>query len=348
MSREVFPDLSGMSMDPLLEMVAEIGQPRWRAGQLFRWIHGRLAVSFGEMSDLPAALRGELEERCILQVPPVAARAEAEDGSVKYVMTLRDGLSVETVLLPAAGRLTACLSTQVGCPLGCRFCRTGAGGYRRGMTAGEISGTLDTMRRESGRRVTNVVFMGMGEPLLDPGTLEEAIRIIADPAGAGVGTRHVTVSTIGIPEGIDRLSRLPGQVGLAFSLHSAIESTRRALMPGASRWDLREIRRALVRYSAACNRPVTIEYCLLAGINDTRAELSALAAFARGLRSKINLIQWNEVEGAGLRRVPDGEAARIASELSAAGLEVTLRRSLGSGVGGACGQLGASLDGAPL
>jgi 23S rRNA (adenine2503-C2)-methyltransferase len=189
--------------------------------------------------------------------------------------------------------------------------------------------------------------MGMGEPFLNTDAVLESLSIITDSRGAGIGTRHVTISTVGIPEGIRRLAGHPGQAGLAISLHSAVQKVREMLVPAARKWSLGEIRKAAERYTVIKKRPVTIEFCLLDGINDTPAEAEALGDFTNGLRCKINLIPFNDIEGSRFRRPPDSRIRTFTALLEEMGREVTVRRSMASRAGGACGQLGASLEGSP-
>ncbi len=336
-------DAGGMTFSGLGEWLGGLGLPPWRTGQIFGWIHRRLSGGFLDMSDLPSALRSSLSDAAYIWSPEPALRADSPDGASKFVFPLRDGLSVESVLLPVPGRITACLSSQVGCRVGCAFCMTGRTGFRRNLSAGEIAGQFNALRRLSGGRVTNVVYMGMGEPLLNVQAVLDSLTIITDPRGAGIGTRHVTVSTVGVPEGMAKLAAHPGQAGLAVSLHSAVQATRDRLIPAARRWGLREVRKAAIGYSSAKNRPVTFEFCLLDGINDSPDEARALGDFTRGVWCKINLIPCNDVEGTGFSRPPERRMKAFLDILTEMGREATVRKSLGSSAGGACGQLGASL-----
>ena len=336
-------DAGGLTFAGMSAWLGGMGLPPWRTGQVFRWIHARLSGGFHEMSDLPAALRSSLSESAHIWRPEPVLSAVSDDGASKFVFPLRDGLAIESVLLPGPGRVTACVSSQVGCPVGCAFCKTGGTGFMRNLSAGEIAGQFNALRRLSQDRVTNVVYMGMGEPLLNVGAVLDSLSIITDPRGAGIGTRHITVSTVGVPEGIAKLASHPGQTGLAISLHSAVQATRERLVPVARQWSLREVRKAATGYSNAKNRPVTFEFCLLDGINDSPEEARALGDFTRGIRCKINLIPCNEVAGTGFSRPPDRRVRAFLDILAGMGRETTVRKSLGSTAGGACGQLGASL-----
>lgn len=335
--------LTGMPLPRLEKMLRQLGFPAYRGRQIFSWLHGKLAVSFDEMTDLPLALREELACSGSMTVPAIREKRTAADGTVKLLFGLADGLVVESVLIPGDDRLTACLSTQVGCPLGCLFCMTGRAGYRRNLGSGEIVAQLESLQRAEESRITNVVFMGMGEPLLNFEALVDAIDVITSRSGAGIGTRHITVSTVGIPEGIRKLEALPGQIGLAVSLHSAVQETRLRMIPAAAKWLLPELREALEHYSKAVNRTVTLEYCLMAGVNDSEAEARALKVFTRGLDCKVNLMAWNTIPGLPWKR-PTEEALRdFSGRIAHNGPPVILRKSRGAEIGGACGQLGASL-----
>jgi 23S rRNA (adenine2503-C2)-methyltransferase len=340
-------DLAGMPRVELESWVAGRGWPGYRAGQIYSWIHRRLSESFQDMTDLPSPMRRTLEEQAAALAMPLLGSATAADGTVKYLLGLPSGGAIESVLIPDPPRLTACLSTQLGCPAGCIFCMTGRSGFGRNLAAGEITGQMNAIRRLAGTRPTNVVMMGMGEPLLNPVALARALEVLTDPSAGGVGSRHVTVSTIGIPDAIADLALLPGQIGLALSLHSAVESTRREMIPASSAWPLREVHRALADYSRAKNRPVTLEYCLIAGLNDSTDQARALCAFTDGLRCKVNLLGYNRVEGLPWKAPPVQAIERFRSGVAALrpSLEITVRRSRGGEVAGACGQLGGGLPG---
>lgn len=341
--------IAGMPFEELEALMAELGQPAYRARQTAAWVHRRGASSFDSMTDLPANLRELLSERAELARPGLRESRRSRDGSVKLLLQLDDGELIEAVAIPDGdGRLTACISVQAGCPCGCVFCMTGRTGYRRNLDSAEMIHQVSAAAAAVGRPVTNVVFMGMGEPLLNLDEVTRALSVITDRRCIGIGSRHVTVSTVGIPPAIDRLSGFGGQVGLALSLHSAVEQTRRRLVPYSRRWSLAEIRESLVRYSCAVNRPVTLEYCLIGGVNDNRAEADALAAFARKLRAKINLIGCNRVQGLPWRSPSLRVMMAFRDWVAESCPVVTLRASRGSDISAVCGQLGAwSMSGPP-
>ncbi len=315
----------------------------FRGDQVFSWLHGKRVRCFEEMTNVSGDARKLLARQERLTLPREAGRAEAVDGTVKLLLQAEDGCPVETVLIPEPDRLTACLSVQVGCRMGCTFCQTGAAGFRRQLGADEIVAQLYALQDLADRRISNVVLMGMGEPLDNTSAVEDALSIITDDMGICIGARKITLSTVGIPCGMERLRKLEEAYGLALSLHSAVQETRERLVPAARRWRLAEVRRALLDYARDKGRRVTLEYCLIGGVNDSREEAEALVRFATGLPCKINLIVYNPVEGLEWQRPSDGAVDAFAEYLYPRCPAVTVRRSRGREVAAACGQLGASL-----
>ncbi|OPL17645.1 MAG: hypothetical protein AVO35_09460 [Candidatus Aegiribacteria sp. MLS_C] len=338
---EARADLTGFTYGELREWVTErMGMRPFRADQVFGWIHRRRTGSFEGMTSISREARSELEERAYLTVLAPSAHLEAGDGTEKYSLDLSDGVTVESVLIPEPPRLTACLSTQAGCRCACIFCQTGRSGFVRDLRASEIVGQLYALQERSGERITNVVLMGMGEPMDNFGPVASALSIISDPRGICIGARKITVSTVGLPGGIEKLIGLGGQYGLALSLHSAVEETRRRLVPISAALPLPELRRDLELYNRAVGRRITLEYCLIEGINDTPDEAEALVRFSQGLQCKINLLLYNPVEGVDLLRPGEDRVRRFMEFLYPRCQAVTLRRSRGVDIAAACGQLG--------
>lgn len=338
---ETRTDLTGFTCGELRAWVTEeMGMRPFRADQVFGWIHRRRTGSFRGMTNISLEARSALEERAYLTVLEVSAHLAADDGTEKCSMALRDGETVESVLIPDPPRLTACLSTQAGCRCACLFCQTGRSGFQRDLSASEIVGQLYALQERSGERITNVVLMGMGEPMDNFGAVASALSIISDPRGICIGARKVTVSTVGLPGGVERLIGLEGQYGLAVSLHSGVEETRRRLVPVSAALPLPELRRDLELYNRAVGRRVTLEYCLIEGINDTREEADALVRFSMGLQCKINLLLFNPVQGVDLRRPGEERVRQFMEYLYPKCQAVTLRRSRGVDIAAACGQLG--------
>lgn len=328
-----------LDADGISALVAQLGEPRFRGTQLVRWIYGRGVQSYSEMSDVPTGLRDTLAGRFALSVPSVLTRQVSKDGTRKYLLELADGVTVETVGLPAGDRLTVCFSTQAGCGMGCSFCATGEGGLIRNLGAGEMVDQLHVVARDFGTRVTNAVAMGQGEPFANYDATLGALRLMNSPDGLGIGSRHLTVSTCGLTSGIRRLTGELEQFTLAVSLHSAVQHTRDRLMPGVSRISLPQLRSALEEYARATGRRPSVEYALIGGVNDTPAELEALIAFCRGLLIHVNLIPVNPVTATGFARPTSHSVAAIAERLAAEHIDVSVRTERGADIDAACGQL---------
>ncbi|MCX7032314.1 MAG: 23S rRNA (adenine(2503)-C(2))-methyltransferase RlmN [Spirochaetes bacterium] len=312
--------------------------PAFRGRQVFRWIH-RGIESFAGMSDLPAALRSSLDSRADILTSRVDSRSESEDGSVKLRIRLHDGAAIEAMSLQdGRGRRTACLSTQAGCGMGCAFCRTGLMGLVRDLAAHEIVEELLHLRRETGD-VGTIVFMGMGEPLLNPGPVAAAVGVFAHSDGPGMSLRRTTISTCGIVEGIRRLAEEGPAVRLAVSLVSAVPGTRAALMPVSRANPLPALREALGFYQERTRRRVTLEVVLIDGVTDRAEDAEALVEWAASLGVMVNLIPWNPVTEIAFRESPPQRVRWFKERLEAARVPVTERLRKGRGVNGACGQL---------
>lgn len=330
-----------LSRQQLQDELLGLGQPKFRAQQVYEWLYGKHAASFDEMTNIPKALREQLSERYELSVPHIAQRAASSDGTEKFILRLDDGALVETVGIPSSNgqRLTVCFSTQVGCSMACSFCATGKQGLTRNLTCGEIVDQVAVVGRAMERRVTNAVAMGQGEPFANFDAVRAALEIMNDPKGLGIAARQITVSTCGILSGIRRFSDIPEQFTLAVSLHAADQQTRDMLMPSLAHQPLGALRQALVSYTGKTNRRVTLEYVMLSGQNDSDAHLEALIAFARGMLCHVNLIPLNPVEGSPLAACDSSVMGRWVRALEKAGIASTIRRSKGSDIAGACGQL---------
>ena len=320
-------------------LLTEMGQPRFRALQIERWLYARSARSFSEMTDLPASLRESLAGRLALPFPHIVQRQESSDGTRKYLLELADGVTVEAVGLPSGGRLTVCFSTQAGCAIGCAFCATGAAGLARDLGPGEMVDQVHLIAGDFGRRVTNAVAMGQGEPFANYDATLGALRFLNAAEDLGIGARHITVSTCGLVAGINRFAHEPEQFTLAVSLHSAVQATRDRLMPGMRGVPLQSLRTTLIGYADSTGRRPSLEYALIDGVNDTEAELAALVAFSRGLLVHVNLIPVNPIAESGFGRSPADRVRAFTSGLGAAGVEVSLRAERGADIDAACGQL---------
>ncbi len=339
MPEDARADIASLDLDALAAALADLDQPAFRRKQVVAWLYGRLAPSFDVMTDLPASLREGLAERYSLVHPEPVDVLHSTDGTRKYLWRLTDGVLVESVGIPAGDRLTVCYSTQAGCAMGCTFCATGRGGFVRNLLPGEMVWQVALVAADFGTRASNAVAMGQGEPFNNYDATLGALRIMNAQEGPGIGARHLTISTCGVVPGIERLAREPEQFTLAVSLHSAVQATRDRLMPGVRRWPLDMLQSTLIDYTQRTGRRPTLEFALIAGENDTSAEVTALVAFARGWMCHVNLIPVNPVAGTGAGRPADTRVAEVAATLTAAGVETTVRTERGTDIEAACGQL---------
>ena len=335
-------DVSADELAALLD-----GQPAYRARQVWDGLHRR-ALRPAEMSDLPLELRAELDELLPAALSEVERRTTDGGGTVKWLFGLHDGRRVETVLMAYPGRVTVCVSTQAGCAMGCAFCATGQAGFDRQLTAGEIvEQVVAAVRAARPRRVSNVVFMGMGEPLANYERTWAAVeRIHGD---VGISARHLTVSTVGLVPGIRRLAAEPLPVNLAVSLHAANDALRDRLVPINRRYPLGELAEACAAYVGATGRRLSIEWAMIDGTNDRPSDMAELARFARPLGAHVNLIPLNATPGYPVRGSPPLRVAGARQELERLGVRTTIRSTRGAEIDAACGQLAArALDAGAL
>ncbi len=348
-------NLLGFDRDGLAGFCADLGEKRFRADQLFRWVHRKGAADFGAMSDLAKSLRNKLEGTAQVAALPVVSEQRSADGTVKWLFDVGAGDAVETVFIPEANRGTLCISSQAGCAVGCRFCSTGHQGFSRNLTTAEIVAQLwyaeHALRRslETGadRVVTNVVMMGMGEPLQNYAALVPALRTMLDDHGYGLSRRRVTVSTSGVVPMIERL-REDCPVALAVSLHASCDALRDDLVPLNRKYPIRELLAACRRYLDAAPRDfITFEYCMLDGVNDSPAQARQLVDLllgADGVACKVNLIPFNPFPASGLLRSPDDRIAAFAQIVVDAGIVTTVRKTRGDDIAAACGQLAGEVQ----
>lgn len=329
----------------LEDLVTSWGYPRFRAKQIHEWVHRHHAASFDTMSNLPKDLRTKLSEFFPLETVKIFDRQISLDGTRKYVVTLADGSLVETVGMPvyrrdgSLDRLSVCVSSQVGCPMACQFCATGREGLTRNLTAAEIIAQVALVQEDFQERVSNVVVMGQGEPFLNYDEVLAALRILNSRDDFNIGARHITLSTCGIIDGIDRLSQEPEQFTLAVSLHSALQKKRDRLMPKVAKQPLSDLKKAVERYTQSTNRRVSFEYLLIKDINDSEEDLRALLDFCDGLLCHVNLLPVNTVEGSPLQAASPATAKHWVETLIHYGVETSFRKSRGADIDGACGQL---------
>lgn len=328
-------------------MMAEMGEPAFRAKQVMEWTFAKRAQSIESMSNLSKGLRQSLESRFVTRTMTISTVTGSEDTTRKFLLKLHDGRFVETVLIPAnpalyggkSDRRTLCVSSQVGCAYDCKFCASGLAGFARNLTAGEIVEQIVQVEAYAGERVDNLVFMGMGEPLANFSNVTKAIEILNAEWGVGIGARHMTVSTSGLAPQIKKLADFPLQIRLAISLHGASDEVRDRIMPVNKKHRLEELFDALQYWRAKRKQHITLEYILIEGVNDALEQARLLAKRARSIDAKVNLIPYNTVEGLPWTRPSEPHQDAFQSVLLNAGVTATLRREKGHDIAAACGQL---------
>jgi 23S rRNA (adenine2503-C2)-methyltransferase len=335
--RENLLDLSPQAAESrLVQFMEGISQPAYRARQIVRHLWTVPVASFAEMTALPKRLREQLDETFQMPRLTVVARQMSRDGTEKFLFKLWDGEAIETVAIPEANRITLCISSQAGCALQCAFCATGAMGFTRNLDPHEIAGQVREMRLlDPPITVTNIVFMGMGEPLMNWKAVDTTLTILNDPNGLGIGARHITISTVGVLPGIVALAARPEQFRLAISIHAPSDDLRRELMPINIKYPLSDV----IQAAATFDRRVTFEYVMLGGVNDQEVHALQLARLAKDCGAFVNLIPLHPGGARGFRATPSDEIARFARELRAQGVEVAIRKSRGMDIAAACGQL---------
>lgn len=351
--REASPDpgfsggveVLGLSISEFSEtcgrLLSALREPGYRSDQIREWVYRRTPSAFEEMTDLPRALRRELSIHWILHPLEQSGSELSADGTRKFIFRRRGGGFIESVAIPDRGRMTHCVSTQEGCPVRCAFCATGRGGFRANLRASEIVDQVIQMR-SLGADPTNVVYMGMGEPLLNYEAVARSLEVLTSPRQVGMGARRITVSTVGIPEGIRELARQFPQVKLAVSLHAATDEVRAKIVPLARKCPISRILDAVREHARITGKQPTFEYVILPGVNDREVDAKTLARLLRGLCSRINLIGFNPFPGAPFEKPALRRVLKFRDWLRKdfAG-SVTVRRSRGEDIRGACGQLSA-------
>jgi 23S rRNA (adenine2503-C2)-methyltransferase len=339
--------LKGLTLQELQDYFISIGEPRFRGEQAFHWMYNRMASDFSEMNNIAKPLREKLDELATIRaLRYVDSERSVNGGTVKFVFSTNDGNIIESVVIPEEKRNTLCVSTQVGCPLDCRFCATGLMGYKKNLHPGEIFDQYLLAGKFSDREITNLVFMGMGEPLLNFKNTVNALRIFSEELTTGISLKKVTVSTSGITPKIIELADMNLKVKLALSLHSCFDEVRSKIMPVNIKYPLKECLNAVKYYAKTTDTRITFEYVMLKGINDSAADIKALARLAGEIPSKINLIPFNslkhmEPSGFAAELEPTGreEILKFADKLRDRNISVFLRETQGSDIAAACGQL---------
>ena len=344
-------DLRGHLLPEFEDIVQSWGEKRYRARQLMLWIYHKRATDFDEMTDISKAFRGKLKGLAYISHLKTLTKVESQlDGTTKYLFELEDGQKIESVLMYDRGRVTCCVSTQVGCAQGCAFCATGASGFVRDLTASEIIGQVMAIEADMSdskwaggphgvKSVTNVVLMGMGEPLANYKESTKAVRLMNVPEGLMIAARKITISTCGLVPQIRQFTREGTQVGLAISLNAATDEIRNKLMPINRRFPIGETLPACKEWALAVNRWLTVEYILMKGINDSLADARQLCRILHGIPSKVNLIVYNAVDGQPFKRPNLEDVKKFRQQLADAHLVATVRVSRGIDISAACGQL---------
>jgi 23S rRNA (adenine2503-C2)-methyltransferase len=334
-------DLAEQERDALEAALAELGYPRFHAGQIFRWIYRRGVTNVEDMTDLPRELRATLASTFHLTTPALVHREKSVDGTQKFALRLSDGRTIESVFIPDTPAMTFCISTQVGCAMACAFCLTGKMGLVRNLTAGEIVGQVRVLVDALAMRDTpfNIVLMGMGEPLHNYDETMKALRILADERGFNLSPKRVTLSTVGLLPALERLASEPIMPNLAISLHAPTDAQRGELVPLNRKYGVAEVIAACKRFPLNKRSRITFEYVLLAGVNDSPQDARRLAKLLAGMRAKVNVIPLNAAAGIPFERPSDEAIDRFAKIVAEHGVTVSVRKSRGRDIRAACGQL---------
>ena len=330
-------DIKSMNMAELRTFLEELGQPPFRAKQIFMWLH-RGARSFDEMTNLPRTLRQKLDECCLITVPkPVRRQVSKLDGTIKYLWELRDGNCIETVLMQYQHGNTVCISCEAGCAMGCAFCASTIGGLVRRLTPSEMLDQVLFTQLDSGRPISNIVLMGIGEPLDNFDAVLRFLELVNHPDGMNIGMRHISLSTCGLPVMIERLAEQNLQLTLSVSLHAPDDRTRSLIMPVNRSIGVDSLLEACRRYFDRTGRRISFEYAMIDGVNDSDWQADLLASRIRGMAGHVNLIPLNEVSGSPLH--PSRRVRPFQKRLEQHGVTVTVRRKLGGDIDASCGQL---------
>ena len=333
-------DIKSLTLPALEGELAGLGLPRFRAGQVYGWLHQKRVSTFAEMTNLPAALRGQLDEKYYINAIQVKKKLVSKlDGTVKYLYELRDGNCVEAVLMHYHHGSSLCISSQVGCRMGCKFCASTLAGYVRDLTASEMLDEVYTAQRDSGSRVDGVVLMGIDEPLDNFDNVMDFLELLSSPQGLNLSLRHVSLSTCGLVDKIYALAQRRLQLTLSISLHAPNDEIRDRSMPINRKYNMERLLAACRDYFAVTGRRISFEYALIAGVNDSPACARQLAERLRGMGAHVNLIPVNEVRETGFKRGSRAQIQGFQRQLQQLGVNATIRRELGADISAACGQL---------
>ncbi|PWL46714.1 MAG: 23S rRNA (adenine(2503)-C(2))-methyltransferase RlmN [Clostridiales bacterium] len=329
-----------MTIEELSRFLAEMGEPKFRAKQVFSWLHQKRVLSFDEMSNLPAALREKLKESSIITSFSIVRKLSSQlDGTIKYLFELPDGEYVETVLMRYEHGNSLCISSQVGCRMGCEFCASTKAGFIRHLTPSEMLEQVYAVSRDTGEKVSNIVLMGIGEPLDNFDNVLRFLELVSHSEGLNLSHRHISLSTCGVVDRIYELADKNLQLTLSISLHATDDETRSSIMPINRRWNIEELLKACRHYTDRTHRRISYEYSLIKGVNDSREQALRLAKLLKGTLCHVNLIPVNYVEEAGFEKSSKEAVYAFQKTLNDKGINATVRRTLGADINAACGQL---------
>ena len=332
-------DIKSMTQEEITDALRAMGEPAFRGKQVFSWLH-KGATDFAEMNNLSKPLREKLSKEFTITAPTVARKQVSRlDGTVKYLWELRDGNCIETVLMSYHHGNTVCISSQVGCRMGCKFCASTIAGKVRDLTPSEMLDQVLFTQLDSGKDISNIVLMGIGEPLDNRANVLRFLQLVNHPEGLNIGMRHISLSTCGVVPGIDALAEENLQLTLSVSLHAPNDEIRSRTMPVNRKWNVEELLKACRYYSDVTGRRISFEYAMISGVNDSDACAAELASRLRGIISHVNLIPVNDVTGTGYRKSGEDRLRKFSAILEKRGITATVRRTLGSDIEASCGQL---------
>lgn len=332
-------NLMSQNLQETEQLISEMGEPRFRAKQVFKWVHQKGVSDFSEMTDIPIKLRERLESECTPGNLSIMTKQASNDGTVKYLFELSDGNAVESVYLPHDYGVSVCVSSQVGCRMGCRFCASTIGGLVRNLSAGEIYAQVMGIEKDQGQRVGSVVIMGSGEPMDNLAEVIKFVGLITSENGLNIGARHITISTCGEVPGIRSLAEERMQITLSVSLHAPNDEIRDQIMPVNKKYPIKTLMKACADYISLTNRRITFEYALINNFNDSPEQAIELGRLLKGLLCHVNLIPLNPVDERDFRQSKPGRVQAFRSALEKLGVPATVRREMGADIDAACGQL---------
>lgn len=333
-------DIRSLTFTELSGILTKMGQPQFRSRQIYEWIHKQKCKSFNEMTNLPESLRKDLEEKFFIQKIKIQKKLiSSSDGTIKYLFALQDGNLIESAVMQYHHGISICISTQVGCKMGCSFCASTINGFIRNLTASEMLCQIEAAQEDSGFNIGSIVMMGVGEPLDNYDNTIRFLKILSDPQAKGFSLRHVSLSTSGLVDQINRLREEKMQLTLSISLHAPTDEMRRKLMPVSQKWSLSELMEACKKYIEYTGRRISFEYIMLKGINDSKEDAKKLAVLLKGLICHVNLIGANQVKEKDYRSSDRNTMIIFKKMLTDNGINTTIRRKMGSDIDAACGQL---------